>query len=268
MNSILLAVLLVAGIGLIAGIGLSVASVVMAVPKDEKAEEIRECLPGANCGACGFSGCDGYASALSKGETDKTNLCAPGGNDVAAQIASLLGVEAGSIEPKVAFVHCNGTSDHSKKKLDYKGVMSCKMASQLFGGPKECVYGCIGYGDCVDVCQYDAISIQDNVARINPMLCTACQMCIKTCPKELIELVPLYKTKAIVTCKNHNKGAFTRKECTVGCIGCMKCMKVCQHEAIKVENNTAHVDYDKCIGCGECEQGCPVKAIHILKLEK
>ena len=266
MNPILLAVILVAAIGLIAGIGLSVASVVMAVPKDEKAEKIRECLPGANCGACGFSGCDGYAAALSKGETDKTNLCAPGGNDAAIAIAEVLGVEAGSVKPMAAFVHCNGTSKNSKKKLEYKGVMSCKMASQLFGGPKQCVYGCIGYGDCVDVCQFGAISIEDSVARVNPLVCTACQQCIKACPKHLIELVPMYETKAAVTCKNHNKGAFTRKECSVGCIGCMKCQKVCEHDAIKVENNTAHVDYSKCVGCGKCVEGCPVKAIHIISL--
>lgn len=266
MNPILLAVILVAAIGLIAGIGLSIASVVMAVPKDEKAEAIRECLPGANCGACGFSGCDGYAAALSSGETTQTNLCAPGGNDVAGDVAKILGVEAGSIEPMAAFVHCNGTNQNTKYKLDYKGVMSCQMASQLFGGPKECVYGCIGYGDCLNVCDFGAISICEGVARIDPIQCAACKRCINTCPKHLIELVPLHKAKSIVTCKNHNKGAFTRKECSVGCIGCMKCTKVCEFDAIKVENNTAHVDYDKCTGCGKCVDGCPVKAIHLVNL--
>ena len=118
MNSILLAVLLVAGIGLIAGVGLSVASVVMAVPTDETADAIREVLPGANCGACGFSGCDGYAAALSGGQTTKTNLCAPGGNDVSKAIAEILGVEAGTIKPMAAVVHCNGTTENSKQKLD------------------------------------------------------------------------------------------------------------------------------------------------------
>lgn len=266
MNPILLAVILVAAIGLIAGIGLSIASVVMAVPKDETAEKIRECLPGANCGACGFSGCDGYASALSKGETKATNLCAPGGNDAAQDIAKVLGVEAAGVAPMAAVVHCNGTPNHSKLKLNYNGIQSCKMASQLFGGPKECVFGCLGYGDCVNVCEFGALQICDGVARVDPMMCTACKKCVNTCPKQLIELVPLYETKAIVACKNHNKGAFTRKECSAGCIGCMKCMKVCEHDAIKVENNTAHVDYSKCVGCGECEKGCPTKAIHIVTL--
>lgn len=268
MNPILLAVILVAAIGLIAGVGLSVASVVMAVPKDEKAEAIRECLPGANCGACGFSGCDGYAAALAKGETKETNLCAPGGSEAAAEVAKILGVAAAEIKPMAALVHCNGTLDHTKTKLEYSGVKSCKMASQLFGGPKECVYGCIGYGDCVKVCEYGAIKICDSVARVDPLMCKACKKCIAACPKNLIELVPLYETKAVVTCRNHNKGAFTRKECSTGCIGCMKCQKVCETGAVKVENNTAHVDYSKCIGCGKCEEGCPTKAIHIITLGK
>ena len=266
MNSILLAVLLVAGIGLIAGIGLSVASVVMAVPTDETADAIRECLPGANCGACGFSGCDGYAAALSSGKTKETNLCAPGGNETAKAVAAVLGVEAGSIKPMAAVVHCNGTTENSAKKLQYQGVQSCVMAAQLFGGQKACVYGCLGYGDCVNACEYDAISICDGVARVNPLACRACKKCISACPKGLIELLPLHETKAAVLCKNHNTGAFTRKECKVGCIGCMKCTKVCESDAIRVENNTAHVDYDKCIACGKCVSECPVGAIHLLTL--
>lgn len=268
MNPILLAIILVAGIGLICGIGLSVASELMAVPKDETADKIRECLPGANCGACGFSGCDGYAAALSEGKTKETNLCAPGGADTAADIAAVLGVEAGEIVPMSAFVHCNGTPENTEIKLNYQGKQSCKMASQLFGGPKECVYGCIGYGDCVNACEYDAIKISDGVARVNPMLCKACKKCISICPKGLIELVPMYKTLATVTCKNHNKGAFTRKECKVGCIGCMKCQKACEFGAVTVENNTAHVDYSKCTGCGKCVEQCPTGSIKNITLGK
>ena len=238
----------------------------MAVPKDEKAEAIRECLPGANCGACGYSGCDGYAAALSKGEAKETNLCAPGGSETAAAVAEILGVSAGSVKPMAALVHCNGGCENSKQKLQYNGVQSCVMASQLFGGQKECVYGCLGYGDCLNACPYDAIRICDGVARVDPLKCKACKKCIAACPKNLIELVPLYEPKAAVLCKNHNKGAFTRKECKVGCIGCMKCQKVCEHDAVKVENNTAHVDYEKCIGCGQCVEACPTGAIHAITL--
>lgn len=266
MNPIVFAVILLGAIGLIAAIGLTVASKVFAVPVDEKAEAIRECLPGANCGACGFSGCDGYAAALSKGETTDTALCAPGGNDVSKAIAEVAGLSAGEVKPMAAVVLCQGHNTNAVTKLEYQGVMSCRMASQIFGGPKECIYGCLGYGDCVAVCEYNAISICDGVARINPVMCKACKMCVNTCPKSLIEMMPLHETKAAVLCKNHDKGAVTRKECTIGCIGCMKCAKECEAGAITVDKFCAKVDYEKCTGCGKCHTVCPVGSIDLVDL--
>ena len=265
---ILTAVIIVAVIGLVLGLGLAVASIVFAVTKDEKAEAVRECLPGANCGACGFSGCDGYANALAKGETDNTALCSPGGNAVSKDIATILGVEAGEVMPEAAVVLCLGHNGSAKLKYDYQGVDSCRMASQLYSGPKECVYGCLGLGDCVAACPYNAIHICNGVARINPLACRACKACIKTCPKGLIELMPLHQAKAAVLCVNHDKGALTRTECKAGCIGCMKCVKACEYDAVKVENFCAKVDYDKCIGCGKCHEACPVKAIDVIELGK
>lgn len=266
MNPILLAVLTVGGIGLFAGLLLAVFSIVMAVPVDEKAEEITECLPGANCGSCGYSGCSGYASALSKGETTNTALCNPGGAEVSKKIAEIMGLEAGVIKPMAAVVLCQGYDDTAEKKMNYIGVDSCRMAQQLYGGEKECIFGCLGLGDCVNVCPFDAIHICDGVARINPLACRACKKCVNTCPKKLIELLPLHETKAAVLCKNHNKGVVARKECKSACIGCMKCVKVCESGAVTVENFAAHVDYDKCTGCGKCHEACPVKCIDILNL--
>ncbi len=267
MNPILLAVLLVAGIGLVAGLGLAIASIVMAVPVDEKAEAIRECLPGANCGACGFSGCDGYAAALSEGKTTNTSLCAPGGNEVSVKIAEVTGLQVGSVMPMAAIVRCQGIKRNCDAKLKYNGVKSCKMANQLFGGPKECSYGCIGYGDCVEACPYDAIHICDGVARVNPLICRGCTMCVNTCPKHLIEMLPINETKAEVLCANKDKGAKTRKDCRAGCIGCMKCTKVCEYDAITVENFVAHVDFEKCIGCGKCVEGCPTGCVKLIMLQ-
>lgn len=264
---ILSAVALVAVIGLLLGLGLAVASIVMAVPKDEKAEKIRECLPGANCGACGFSGCDGYASALSKGETDNTGLCSPGGNEASRKIADVLGVSAGEVEPQAAVVLCRGHNGTAKQKYEYIGVDSCRMAAQLYGGPKECEYGCIGLGDCLRACEYEAIHICDGVARINPVRCRACKMCVNTCPKGIIEMMPLNCVKAAVLCKNHDKGGETRKECTAGCIGCMKCVKACEHNAVTVTDFAASVDYSKCVGCGKCHQVCPVGAIDLMDMK-
>ena len=268
MSSIIVPVIIVAVVGLVAGIGLAVASVVFAVPVDEKAAAVRECLPGANCGACGFSGCDGYAAALSSGETAECNRCTPGGNDVAAKVAEIMGLEAGSVMPMTAVVMCRGNSMNNAEKLEYRGVQSCKVATQLFGGPKNCVHGCIGFGDCVKTCPYEAIFICDGVARINPENCRACKMCINTCPRQLIDLFPLNTAKAAVLCKNHDKGANTRKQCKAGCIGCMKCTKVCEYGAVTVENFCAKVDYEKCTGCGKCSEACPVGCIDIYKMIK
>lgn len=268
MDPIISAVIIVAAIGFIAGLGLSIASKVFAVPVDEKAEAIRECLPGANCGACGFSGCDGYAAALSKGETTDTALCSPGGNDTAKAIGEITGLAAGEVKPTAAVVLCQGHNVNATTKLRYQGVQSCRMAAQIFGGPKDCIYGCIGFGDCVEACQYDAISICDGIARINPQMCKACKMCLKTCPKGLIEMMPLEEIKAAVLCKNHDKGAVTRKECSAGCIGCMKCVKECEAGAVSIDRFCAKVDYDKCTGCGKCHEVCPVGAIDLIELSK
>jgi len=268
MNDIIIAVVIVAAIGLITGIGLSVASSIFAVKKNETEEKIRECLPGANCGACGFSGCDGYAKALAEGKTDKLSLCAPGGNEAAQAIAEMLGKTAETITPMVAVVKCGGNCENAKDKLEYDGIHSCKAAMQLFGGHKSCLYGCLGYGDCVRECPYEAIFICNGVARINVDKCRACRKCTTVCPKGVITMLPLNTPQAVVSCMNKSKGVEVRKQCSAGCIGCGKCMKACENGAVKVENFLASVDFEKCIGCGKCQEACPIKCIGIVTLKK
>lgn len=266
MNGILLAVAIVAGIGILAGFLLAVLSKIMAVPVDEKAAQIEEILPGANCGSCGFSGCSGYASALSSGKTTATGLCNPGGNEVSQKIAEIMGLAAGTVVPMTAVVRCAGTPDKAPSKMIYDGVQSCAMASQLFSGGKACEYGCLGLGDCARACPYDAIMLCDGVAVVSPEMCRACKKCISTCPKHIITLMPKGQLTAAVLCVNHDKGAKTRKDCSVGCIGCMKCVKVCPNGAVKVESFTASVDNMKCTACGACAEACPTGAINLVKL--
>ena len=266
MNPILLAVLIVAGIGILAGALLAILSKIMAVPVDETAAAVEEVLPGANCGACGFSGCSGYAAALSSGTTKNTGLCAPGGNEVSSKIASIMGLAAESIEPMTAMVFCHGNNENAARKMVYQGVPSCKMAAQLFGGEKECIYGCLGLGDCARECPYGAIMLCDGVAVVNPDICRACKKCVAVCPKKLIGLVPKSQMSAAVLCKNHDKGALTRKECKVGCIGCTKCVKACPNEAVSMDNNVAVVDFAKCTACGACAEGCPTGAIELYRV--
>jgi len=257
--SILLAVIIVVVIGLIVGIVLAVASIIMAVPVDEKAAAIQEQLPGANCGACGFSGCAGYAAALSKGEAE-LGLCSVGGQAAIDAIAPIIGAEAVASVPKTAVVHCNGNDDNTSKVTRYQGIQSCMAANQIYGGMGECSYGCIGFGDCMAVCEYGAIKVENGVAAVDPELCKACGKCVNACPKQLITIEPK-KSRAIVKCSNCDKGAVTRKACKVGCIGCMKCVKTCEHDAIKVEKFHAIVDPEKCVGCGKCADQCPQKII-------
>ena len=190
MNGIVLAVLLVGGIGLIAGVGLAIASIVMAVPRDEKADAVEELLPGANCGACGYSGCAGYAAALAKGEA-KPGQCSPGGKEVADKVAALLGVAGGDVEYKTALVHCMGSYDNTTDKMIYQGQKSCAAAAQIFGGVGRCPYGCMGLGDCAAVCEYGAITVCNGVACIDPAKCRGCSFCVAACPKHLFSFVSI-----------------------------------------------------------------------------
>ena len=260
-STILTAVLIVAVIGLIAGAGLSVASALMAVPKDEKAEEVLGLLPGANCGACGFSGCAGYAAALAAGEAEN-GLCVPGGAEAAANISRALGIEAGDVKRLVAVVHCLGTHDNTSDKIEYQGVNSCAAAMQLFGGVASCSFGCVGLGDCERACPYGAISVCNGASAVDPDLCRGCGLCVKTCPKGIISLVE--PGKACVLCSSRVKGGETRKVCKAGCLGCMRCVKACEYGAITVTDFCASVDYDKCVHCGKCAEVCPAHIVRIL----
>lgn len=262
-TSIVIPVIIVSSIGVLSGVILSVASIVLATPVNEMQEAVREVLPGANCGACGYAGCDGYAAALAEGDVPLTK-CIPGGAAVKDQLSEILGVQAGDFRPMGAFVKCGGDCDSEKVKLEYVGCETCHAANQMFAGPGACTYGCIGFGDCVTVCEYDAISVINDVAVVDRDKCVGCSKCIAKCPKNIIELAPIHTVSA-VACSNSDKGARVREACSAGCIGCMKCQKVCPEEAITVVNFLAVVDYDKCNGCGLCAENCTVSCITVMK---
>ena len=259
--TILIPMILLTGVAIICAVLLTLSNRFFGVKEDEKAVAIRECLPGANCGACGYTGCDGYAKALADGKEEATNLCVPGGDKTASTIASVLGVEALDVVEKVAYVACNGNCSAMEKKYDYRGLKSCVAANLSYDGDKECNFACLGYGDCTQVCPRDAIHIENGVAKVDPRKCIGCGMCVRECPNHVIKLVN-DTVKVVVQCSNHDKGAVTRKLCINGCIGCMKCQKACPNNAVKVENNLATIDYSLCTGCGACVEVCPVHCIH------
>ena len=199
MSPILLAIIIVTLIGLFCAGVLAIASHFMRVPVNEKEVRIRECLPGANCGACGFTGCDGYAKALAEVDGTKTNLCVPGADAVAKKVAEVLGVEAEDVIEQVAFVKCAGDCGNRAKKHEYKGIVSCSAAQMLYGGESSCTFGCIGLGDCAKLCPQNAICIENGIAHVDTRRCVGCGLCAKTCPNHIIELVPDV-TKILVGC--------------------------------------------------------------------
>ena len=251
--AILIPTLIVIAIGFVVGLGLALAAKFMSVKVDEKEEKIRECLPGANCGACGFSGCDGFAGALAKGEC-KPNLCTAGGESVAKALSDILGVEV-KTESKVAFIACGATRDLNTQKYSYEGAFSCNAAAMLYSGPLSCEYGCLGYGDCINVCDFNAISVMDGKVAVCADICTGCGKCTKFCPKGIISLIPK-GVKTYVACSNKQKGAQVAKACKVSCISCMQCEKVCPNNAIKIIDNVAVIDYSLCDFCGKCKEVC------------
>ncbi|MBR4579071.1 MAG: RnfABCDGE type electron transport complex subunit B [Oscillospiraceae bacterium] len=261
--SVMSAVLALAVIGAVCALVLVLASKFMAVPVDEKFPAIRECLPGANCGACGYAGCDGYAQALADGSETRPNLCIPGAAGAAAAVAKVLGVDAGEVEEKRAFVRCSGDCETAKRKYEYQGVTNCSAAKILFSGEWACPNSCLGYGDCEAACPSDAIHVVNGVAKVDYRKCTGCGICVRGCPNQIIDLRPVPKS-VIVRCSNTQKGAQAMKVCDRACIGCMKCQKTCPSDAIHVTNFLASIDYSKCTSCSKCAEVCPKHVIEKL----
>ncbi len=255
MLNILTAFAILAVIGLSAGILLSIVSHFFGIEEDKKVRDIRACLPGINCSACGYKGCDDYASALADGTT-VPNLCIPGAKATADELGELLGIEISAPKDVVAFVKCNGCSSATAKKADYNGITGCKAAALLYGGPNACNFGCLGLGDCAAVCPSDAICMKDGVAHVLSDRCTGCGLCKSVCPKAVISMVP-QNTSVAVMCNSKDSGAVARKKCINACIGCGKCVKACPSQALAVTNNLAIIDYDKCTGCTICADSCP-----------
>lgn len=266
-QGVMIATAIVAGVGLFIGLFLGFAAKTFEVKVDEREIQVRELLPGANCGGCGYPGCDGLASAIAKGDAP-ANACPVANSSAHAKIAEVMGTVIEEGEKKVAFVKCAGTCDKTQVKYEYYGVQDCNKAALVPGkGNKKCSYGCMGFGSCVRVCAFDAIHIVDGIAVVDKEKCTGCSSCTAQCPNKLIEMVPA-SARHLVACSSFDKGKDVKAACSAGCIGCKLCVKACEFDAIHVDNNLAYIDYSKCTNCGKCAAVCPVKVIMVEKAEE
>ena len=241
------------------------------VEEDPRIDEVEKVMPGANCGGCGFAGCRAFADAAVKAPNLDNQFCPVGGNETMKKVAAILGFEVAEKAPQVAVVRCNGSCENRPRVNEYDGVKSCKVKAALYSGDTLCPFGCVGCGDCVDACQFGAISMnpETGLPVVDETKCTACGACAKACPKSVIEIrnagtTPKNNRRVFVSCVNKDKGGVARKACKAACIGCGKCQKVCKFGAITIENNLCYIDSSKCKACGQCFFECPTGAIHVV----
>jgi RnfABCDGE-type electron transport complex B subunit len=261
----LTAVIILGGLGLMFAFVLGIANKIFFLRQDPVKIKIIDMLPGANCGACGFAGCDSYADAVVNQDIS-LDKCTVSTQEAVKKIGQILGKEVSETEVRVAVIACSG-GVNCKDRFTYLGIDTCQAANAVFGGYKACIYGCLGFGDCVRVCPFDAIThTYGEVPVIDYDKCTGCGLCIKTCPKKIIELVP-QKYSVHILCKSLDKGAVVRKICKTGCIGCGICAKICPKNDIVMKDNLARMKYALCDNCGLCIEKCPTKAI-IRSLDK
>ena len=253
---VMISVLVLLGLGLVTATVLAVASRVFHVEEDPRVQAVLEALPGANCGGCGYAGCEGYATAVATDPTVPANRCCAGGAETSIAVGELTGKTVAASDPLVSFRRCDKVAGNVALRYDYQGMPSCAAAAGLVGGSDSCSYSCLGFGDCVQVCPFDAIEVRGGLARVNASKCTGCGKCAETCPRNVLELVPA-RARVMVFCSTKDRLKAVTEVCKVGCIKCGRCVKSCPADAVTLENDRIHINHKVCLTYGpECGEAC------------
>ncbi len=255
---LLYSVLILFGVGLVASTVLAISSKVFYVEEDPRIEAVMDALPGANCGGCGYAGCEGYAIAVINDASIAANLCVAGSAETTIAVGKLSGKAVTEADPLLSVRRCEKLDGDVATRFKYVGLPSCTAAAAMGSGlgVDACPYSCMGLGDCVKVCPFDALELQDNLVRVNAARCTGCGKCIHSCPRNLLELIPK-RARVMVFCSTLSKAKEVLDSCKVGCISCSLCVKKCPAEAISMKNNVIHIDHPKCLEYGDaCEKIC------------
>ena len=264
-ESVIYSVVLLASLGALAALILYIVSKKFYVYENPLIAEVDEILPAANCGGCGSPGCRAFAEKLVNSEDISDLFCPVGGNEVMKQVAAVLGKEVAEKDPTVAVVRCQGSCEVRPKTTYFDGPRSCAISALIYSGETECQYGCLGDGDCVEACKFDAMYMDEetNLPVVITDKCTSCGACVTACPRDIIEMRPKNKKdlKIYVGCLNEDKAGIAKKACSVACIGCAKCEEVCPKGAITMVNNLAYIDPVFCTLCRKCVPVCPTHSI-------
>lgn len=252
---VMISVLVLLGLGLVTATVLAIASRVFYVEEDPRVQAVLEALPGANCGGCGYAGCEGYAAAVVNDPAVPANCCCAGGAQASITVGELTGKTVADAEPLCAFRRCDKIAGNVSQNCEYQGMPSCAAAASLAGGSSSCVFSCLGFGDCVQVCPFDAIEIKSGLAHVNASKCTGCGKCTQACPHGILELIPA-RARVMVFCSTKDKLKAVTEICKVGCIKCGRCIKSCPANAITLENNRIHINHKICLTYAECGEAC------------
>lgn len=263
---VLSSILTLAGLGFVAAVLLAVASKVFHVDEDPRVGAVMDVLPGANCGGCGYAGCEGYAIAVVNVPSVGANLCVAGGADLSQAVGELTGKAVADSEPLITFRRCDKIVGKVQKRYTYHGMSSCASAATLGQGADACPHSCLGLGDCVASCPFDALYIENDLVMVRKNLCTGCGKCVQECPRTVLELIPR-RARVTITCSTRDKLKAVMDVCGVGCIQCGKCVKACPAGAISSKNSRMVIDQEKCLAYGadcheSCSTACPRLILH------